>query len=51
VPNSRQRKLQAERDEFLKLSADDKQFVRIRKKETKLSSMLSRINATILSVY
>jgi hypothetical protein len=31
VQNSRQRKLEAERDEFLKLSADEKEFVRIRK--------------------
>jgi hypothetical protein len=44
VQNSRQRKLQAEREEFLKLFASVKM-------ETKLSSVLSRINATILSVY
>jgi hypothetical protein len=31
VQNSRQRKLQADHDEFLKLSADEKAFVRIRK--------------------
>jgi hypothetical protein len=31
VQNNRQRKLQAEREEFLKLSADEKEFVRIRK--------------------
>jgi hypothetical protein len=35
VQNSRQRKLQAERDEFLKLSADEKEFVRIRKNRDK----------------
>jgi hypothetical protein len=35
VQNSRQRKLQAERDEFLKLSADEKEFVRIRKNRGK----------------
>jgi hypothetical protein len=35
VQNSRQRKLQTERDEFLKLSADEKEFVRIRKNRDK----------------
>jgi hypothetical protein len=35
VQNSRQRKLKAERDEFLKLSTDEKEFVRIRKNRDK----------------
>jgi hypothetical protein len=35
VQISRQRKLQAERDEFLKLSADEKEFVRICKNRNK----------------
>jgi hypothetical protein len=35
VQNSRRRKLQAERDKFLKLSADEKEFVRIRKNRDK----------------
>jgi hypothetical protein len=35
VQNSRQCKLQAEREEFLKLTADEKEFVRIQKKRDK----------------
>jgi hypothetical protein len=35
VQNSRQRKLQAEREEFQKLSVDEKDFVRIRKNRDK----------------
>jgi hypothetical protein len=35
VQNSRQRKFQAERDEFQKLSTDEKEFVRIRKNRDK----------------
>jgi hypothetical protein len=35
VQNSRQRKLQAEREDFLKLTADEKEFIRIRKNRDK----------------
>jgi hypothetical protein len=35
VQNSRQRKLQAECEEFLKLTADEKEFVRIRNNRDK----------------